>query len=119
MPYLKEHRAAIWNPEKPLTIDWEEKHDAKYQVHIIEQHGDLKLRLIKPYPPIDWTAPFFAMLKEDFPSITLKTEDRIINDDVKGDRDWSGRPVKRYKLKSHFLVLDDVDAIKFKLIYGS
>lgn len=119
MPYIRELRAAIWNPDKLNSIDWEDKHDAKYQVHIVEEPGHLKLRLIKPYPPVNWSDPFFAMLKEQFPSITLKSEDRVINDDVVGNTNWSGRPIKRYKLKSHFLLLDDIDAIKFKLIYGS
>lgn len=119
MPYIRELRAAIWNPDKPLSIDWEDKHEAKYKVHVIEEQGHLKLRLIKPYPPINWDDPFFAMLKQEFPSITLKTEPRLINDGVDGELDYNGKPIRRYNLKSHFLVLDDIDAVKFKLIYGS
>lgn len=78
------------------------------------------LWIIKPYPrnvtteTFDWNVPGYKELKEDFPSLQYEKGERIIHDDPS----WDDTSKAAFKLSSHRLVMDDTDAVKFKLTHG-
>jgi hypothetical protein len=78
------------------------------------------LWIINPYPRnmttenFDWTAPVYAELKEDYPSIRYEKGRRAIGDDA----ERYGMTSMPFQMSSHRLVMDDSDAVKFKLMHS-
>jgi len=76
--------------------------------------------IIRPYPrnmtteTFDWTAPVYAELKEEYPSLQYQKGVRAIGDDP----NWITDGKIPFQMSSHRLIMDDTDAIKFKLTHG-
>jgi hypothetical protein len=91
-------------------------------LHLVQVDVDpFTLWIIKPYPrnmtteTFDWTVDGYKELKDDYSSVRYEQGERKINDDPT----WRAVDRGAFKLTAHRLVMDDTDAVKFKLIHGS
>jgi hypothetical protein len=90
--------------------------------HFVQVDMDpFTLWIVNPYPrnmtteTFDWTAPVYAELKEAYQSLRYEKGSRAIGDDAD---DYTMKKIP-FQMSSHRLVMDDTDAIAFKLTYGS